>query len=71
MGPYASGHLGDLPAIYVAADGTATTPVLAPRLKTIDQVIDMEEGAEIRGTVISDVKPKRRGRPRVNKETIL
>ena len=38
LGPYASGHLGDLPAIYVAADGTATTPVLAPRLKTIDQV---------------------------------
>lgn len=38
LGPYANGHLGDLPAIYVAADGTATTPVLAPRLKSIDQV---------------------------------
>nr|WP_314637218.1 superoxide dismutase [Cu-Zn] SodC [uncultured Janthinobacterium sp.] len=33
-GPYdASGHKGDLPAIYVGADGTATYPVLAPRLK--------------------------------------
>lgn len=33
-GPYdATGHQGDLPAIYVAADGTATYPVLAPRLK--------------------------------------
>lgn len=28
-----SGHKGDLPAIYVGADGTATYPVLAPRLK--------------------------------------
>lgn len=36
-GPYdASGHQGDLPAIYVAADGTATYPVLAPRLKAGD-----------------------------------
>lgn len=33
LGPYADGHLGDLPALYVAADGTATLPVLAPRLK--------------------------------------
>jgi Cu-Zn family superoxide dismutase len=35
-GPYAQGHLGDLPALYVGADGKATTPVLAPRLKTAD-----------------------------------
>lgn len=36
-GPYDdSGHQGDLPAIYVAADGTATYPVLAPRLKAGD-----------------------------------
>jgi Cu-Zn family superoxide dismutase len=35
-GPYASGHLGDLPALYVAPDGTATYPVLAPRLKLAD-----------------------------------
>ncbi len=27
------GHKGDLPALYVAHDGTATNPVLAPRLK--------------------------------------
>ena len=36
LGPYAQGHLGDLPALYVDADGTATTPVLAPRLKLED-----------------------------------
>jgi superoxide dismutase, Cu-Zn family len=35
-GPYGSGHLGDLPALYVAADGKATLPLLAPRLKVAD-----------------------------------
>ena len=30
------GHLGDLPALYVDADGSATLPVLAPRLKMAD-----------------------------------
>ncbi|MDQ8031086.1 superoxide dismutase [Cu-Zn] SodC1 [Bordetella genomosp. 1] len=36
-GPYDdSGHKGDLPAIYVTADGKATYPVLAPRLKAAD-----------------------------------
>jgi len=37
QGPYDdSGHLGDLPPLYVQTDGTATTPVLAPRLKLED-----------------------------------
>jgi Cu-Zn family superoxide dismutase len=35
-GPYGQGHLGDLPALYVGADGKATLPVLAPRLKMAD-----------------------------------
>ncbi|WP_176506680.1 MULTISPECIES: superoxide dismutase family protein [Pseudomonas] len=36
-GPYDdSGHRGDLPALYVGADGKATYPVLAPRLKAAD-----------------------------------
>ena len=30
--PWGDGHLGDLPALYVNADGVATQPVLAPRL---------------------------------------
>ena len=34
--PWGDGHLGDLPALYVAADGTASNPVLAPRLKLAD-----------------------------------
>lgn len=35
-GPYGSGHLGDLPVLHVAQDGSATTPILAPRLKLAD-----------------------------------
>ncbi|GAB7128518.1 superoxide dismutase family protein [Silvimonas sp. JCM 19000] len=38
LGPYGDGHLGDLPALYVGADGMAMYPVLAPRLTRIDQI---------------------------------
>lgn len=34
--PWGEGHLGDLPALYVDAQGAATQPVLAPRLKLAD-----------------------------------
>lgn len=34
QGPYAQGHLGDLPVLYVSEDGKAFLPMLAPRLKT-------------------------------------
>ena len=34
--PWGDGHLGDLPPLYVAADGSATSPVLGPRLKLAD-----------------------------------
>ena len=34
--PWGDGHLGDLPALYVDAGGTAAQPVLAPRLKLAD-----------------------------------
>ncbi len=34
--PWGDGHLGDLPPLYVAADGHASAPVLAPRLKLSD-----------------------------------
>jgi Cu-Zn family superoxide dismutase len=36
--PWGDGHLGDLPALHVDADGKATNPVLAPRLKLADIV---------------------------------
>ncbi len=35
-GPYGTGHLGDLPSIYVDPDGKADYPILAPRLKVAD-----------------------------------
>jgi Cu-Zn family superoxide dismutase len=35
-GPHGKGHLGDLPALPVGADGKAVTPVTAPRLKLAD-----------------------------------
>ncbi|TMU73958.1 superoxide dismutase [Cu-Zn] SodC2 [Pseudomonas fluorescens] len=38
LGPYAEGHLGDLPALYVTADGIANYPVLAPRLRNVAQI---------------------------------
>ncbi|SDJ59264.1 superoxide dismutase family protein [Microbulbifer yueqingensis] len=34
--PWGTGHLGDLPALYVDQDGKASSPVLAPRLKLSD-----------------------------------
>jgi len=36
LGPYGEGHLGDLPALFVGADGKANIPLLAPRLKVKD-----------------------------------
>jgi len=35
-GPAGKGHLGDLPVLMVAADGTATAAVVAARLKVAD-----------------------------------
>lgn len=34
--PWGSGHLGDLPALHVDAEGRASQPVLAPRLRMVD-----------------------------------
>ncbi len=35
-GPMGKGHLGDLPTLTAGADGKATAPVVAPRLKMAD-----------------------------------
>ncbi len=37
LGPYANGHLGDLPVLYVDQQGQANTPSLAPRL-SVNQI---------------------------------
>lgn len=36
--PWGDGHLGDLPALVVGADGNAVQPVLGPRLKSLADV---------------------------------
>jgi Cu-Zn family superoxide dismutase len=38
LGPYAEGHLGDLPALYVTDDGKADYPVVAPRIKSLSEI---------------------------------
>lgn len=38
LGPYHQGHLGDLPPLYVTAEGKSTTPVLAPRIKKLSEI---------------------------------
>jgi len=39
LGPFDDkGHLGDLPILYVNEDGTATTPVVAPKLQHLSDV---------------------------------
>jgi len=38
MGPEGMGHLGDLPFLTVAADGTDTETLLAPRIKDVTQL---------------------------------
>ena len=39
--PWGDGHLGDLPALLVTADGKASQPVLAPRIKSVDELKDL------------------------------
>jgi len=36
LGPYGKGHLGDLPSLVVGANGVATRPLFAPRVKVPD-----------------------------------
>jgi Cu-Zn family superoxide dismutase len=36
LGPYADGHLGDLPILFVSTEGTATHTMYAPRLRAAD-----------------------------------
>jgi Cu-Zn family superoxide dismutase len=38
MGPMGAGHLGDLPLINVAADGSAKATLAAPRIKSVSQL---------------------------------
>ena len=40
LGPYnCKGHKGDLPVLVVDADGTATKPLLAPKLESLEELV--------------------------------
>lgn len=53
LGPYEDGHLGDLPPLYVDAEGNASTPVLAPRL-TVATISDRSLMVHMNGDNFSD-----------------
>ena len=38
MGPEGEGHLGDLPLLKTDAEGNITQSVMAPRLKSLDEI---------------------------------
>lgn len=58
LGPYYEGHLGDLPAIIVLTDGTATLPVLAPRIHRISEIENRSLMIHDGGDNYSDVPQK-------------
>lgn len=56
--PFGNGHLGDLPALYVDQNGIATVPVLAPRLKKLEEVEGRSLMIHAGGDNYSDVPAK-------------
>lgn len=56
-GPEGAGHMGDLPVLVVNNDGIATTPVTAPRLKSLDEIKDKALMIHVGGDNMSD-QPK-------------
>jgi Cu-Zn family superoxide dismutase len=59
LGPYNDGgHLGDLPILTVSADGTANTPVLAPRIRHITEITHLSLMMHVGGDSYSDTPEK-------------
>lgn len=52
--PWGNGHLGDLPALYIDANGNARLPVLAPRLKKLADVNNLSIMVHLGGDNYSD-----------------
>jgi superoxide dismutase, Cu-Zn family len=64
QGPYGKGHLGDLPVIYINAEGQANSPVIAPRLSIADiekRSVMLHAG----GDTYSDIPPMGGGQARI------
>lgn len=53
-GPEGVGHVGDPPSLVANSDGNATTPVVTPRLRTIDEVKDKALMIHVDGDNVSD-----------------
>ncbi|NUU67805.1 superoxide dismutase [Cu-Zn] SodC2 [Enterobacteriaceae bacterium BIT-l23] len=55
LGPEGDGHLGDLPVLTVSQDGSATSPVTAPRLKSLDEIKGKALMIHVGGDNMSDM----------------
>jgi superoxide dismutase, Cu-Zn family len=65
LGPYnKEGHLGDLPALYVSAQGRAFMPVLAPRIINLAEVTDHALVISSKGVKNADEAEKATGNDR-------
>ncbi len=61
LGPYDDmGHLGDLPVLFVAKDGSTPVAVLAPRIKSLDMIMNRSLMIHVHGDNYSDT-PKALG----------
>lgn len=67
LGPWEDGgHKGDLPALYADVDGTVTYPVLAPKIKDINELKGLSLMVHVGGDNHSDhPKPLGGGGPRL------
>ncbi len=64
LGPYLSGHAGDLPVLYVNADGLSRASMLAPHL-TLDDIRKRSVIIHASGDNYTDSPPLGGGGPRI------
>jgi Cu-Zn family superoxide dismutase len=65
MGPAGQGHLGDLPRLVVAADGSAHQTLVAPRLKSVGEMKGHALVIHAGGDTYSDTPPLGGGGARI------
>lgn len=64
LGPYGEGHLGDLPVLYVNADGDARSSLIAPHLN-IEKIEGRSVVIHAGGDNYTDAPPSGGGGPRI------
>jgi Cu-Zn family superoxide dismutase len=65
LGPYKQGQLGDLPVLMVTKDGKATKSVIAPHLKSLNEIKDRSLMVHAGGDNYSDNPPLGGGGARI------